>query len=82
MVLIYSFLSSEEMCSCIPTSRAVKLERGAGSSVLADGCSGWFLTVSVTSFGFYLFEEKRRKCSLILAGGQPGSSRGWEGLLM
>lgn len=38
-------------------------------------CSGWFLAVSVTSFGFYLFERERRKCSLILAGGQPGSSR-------
>lgn len=29
----------------------------------------------MTSFGFYLFERERRKCSLILAGGQPGSSR-------
>lgn len=40
--------------------------------------SGWFLAVSVSPFGFYLFEEKRSKCSLILAGGQPGSNGRWE----
>lgn len=62
-----------------PTSCTVKHERAATSTELADGCSVWFLAVSVTAFGFYLFEEKRSKCSLILAGGQSSSSRRWEG---
>lgn len=71
VVLIFAgSLLSEGMWS------TVSLERGGSSSEPADGCSGWFLTVSVSSFGFYLFEEKRSKCSLILAGGQPGTSRG------
>lgn len=29
------------------------------SPELADGCSGWFLTASVSSSGFYLSEEIR-----------------------
>lgn len=46
---------------------------------LASRRSGWFLSVSATSFGCYLFEENRRKCALILASGQPASGRRWEG---
>lgn len=74
-VLIFAgSLLSEGMRSCIqpPALSNLRGEHfGAGRWV----CSGWFLAVSVTSFGFYLFERERRKCSLILAGGQPGSSR-------
>lgn len=52
---------------------------GGSCSELAYRRSGWFLTVSATSFGCYLFEENRRKCALILAGGQPASGRRSEG---
>lgn len=75
VVLIFAgFLVVRENVALYPTSCAVSLERGVRGSELADGCSGWLHSVSVPSFGFYLFEEKRSKCSLILAGGQRGSS--------
>lgn len=61
-----------------PTLCKGQLKKAASSPKPAHGCSGWFLAVCVSFFGFYLFEKKRSKCSLILAGGQPGSSRGWE----
>lgn len=51
---------------------------GAVSNRLERGASSWELFWVVPHclclpFGFYLFEEKRSKCSLISAGGQPGS---------
>lgn len=60
------------------TSTAL-LNHGGSCWELAYQRSGWFLSVSATSFGCYLFEENRRKCALILASGQPASGRRWEG---
>lgn len=58
------------------TSRTIKLKTGVVQS-WPMGMGGF--SQSVTSYGFYLFEEKRRKWPLILASGHPGASRRWEG---
>lgn len=62
-----------------PSPSSALSNLGGSCSELAYRHSGWFLTVSATSFGCNLFEENRRKCALILAGGQPASGRRSEG---